>query len=67
MECVTTVTYCVLINGEPLGQIIPSQGLRQGDPLSPFLFLVCAEGLTALIRRQEERNLVHGIHFLSGG
>ncbi|CAL8993481.1 unnamed protein product, partial [Prunus brigantina] len=67
MECVTTVSYSVLINGEPSGQILPSRGLRQGDPLSPFLFLICAEGLTALIRRQEERNLVHGFHFRSGG
>ncbi|CAL9015934.1 unnamed protein product, partial [Prunus brigantina] len=57
MECVTTVSYSVLLNGEPSGQITPRRGLSQGDPLSPFLFLICAEGLTALIRRQEERDL----------
>ncbi|BBH00302.1 RNA-directed DNA polymerase reverse transcriptase-related family protein [Prunus dulcis] len=66
MECVNTVSYSVLLNGEPSGQITPSRGLRQGDPLSPFLFLICAEGLTALIRRQEERNLVHGFQCRHG-
>ena len=49
MECITTVSYSIIVNGEPKGMIVPSQGLRQGDPLSPYLFLFCVEGLNALL------------------
>ena len=49
MVCVKIVTYSILVNGEPKGLIYPLRGLRQGDPLSPFLFLLCIEGLHGLI------------------
>ena len=52
MMCVKTMSYSVLINGEPKGRIIPTRGLRQGDPISPYLFLLCMEGLSALLQKE---------------
>ena len=61
MMCVTFVTYSILINGEPIGAITPSRGLRQGDPISPYLFLLCGEGLSAMIKKKEREGLVRGV------
>ena len=48
MECISTVSYSILVNKKSKGLIRPSRGLRQGDSLSPYLFLFCAEGLNVL-------------------
>lgn len=53
MMCVTTISYSVLINGEPKGRIVPTRGLRQGDPISPYLFLLCVGGLSVMLRRDD--------------
>ena len=49
MMCITSVTYSVIINGETKGEIITSRDIRQEDSLLPFLFLLCAEGLSAML------------------
>ncbi len=67
MKCVTTVTYSTLVNGEPSGYIQPKRGLRQGDPLSPYLFLICAKGLSALLRKAERDSLICGVAISRGG
>ena len=67
METVTTASYSVFINGEPKGWITQSRGIRQGDPLSPYLFLLCAEGLTALPNKVVENWVVNGIMSCQNG
>ena len=67
MECLSTVSYLVLINGEPHGYIRPSRGLRQGDPLSPYIFMICAESLSTLFRAVERDNNFCGVAISRGG
>ena len=67
METVRTTSYSVLINGEPKGFITPTRGIKQGDHLSPFLFLLCAKGLSSLIRKATESNRLKGIYSCWGG
>ena len=61
MQCVTTVAYSVLVNGVPVGNIKPSRGIRQGDSLSPYLFILCVEGLNALFHHAECTHLIGGV------
>jgi hypothetical protein len=58
MKCIPTVKYRIKVNGELTDVIIPERGLRQGDPLSPYLFLLCAEAFSCLLLAAEERDLV---------
>jgi len=51
----------VLVNGSPTEEFRPTRGLRQGDPLAPFLFLVVAEELAGLVRKAVKENLLRGI------
>ena len=61
MSCVESVTYSVMINGKKCGNIVLSKGLRQGDPLSPYLFLLCAEGLSSLLRKVVHGGSIEGV------
>ena len=51
ISCIKSISYAVLFNGEPVGHIKPSRGLCRGDPLSPYMFLLCAIGLQGLLHK----------------
>lgn len=59
--CITSVSFAILINGEPSKPILPSYGLRQGDPLSPYLFSLYTEALIAFISQAIDAHLLTSI------
>lgn len=61
MRCVSSVNYQITHASKTFGSITPSRGIRQDDPLSSYLFLICVEGFTALIHEYERYNLINGI------
>jgi hypothetical protein len=58
---VTVVSFQVLFNGSKLEPFNPSWGICQGDPISPYLFLITGEGLSCPLKDQSESSLLHGI------
>ena len=58
--CVATVEYKIIQERHEIGPIIPERGLRQGNPLSPYIFIICAEGLSVLLQDYEARGRIHG-------
>jgi len=56
-----SATISILVNGSPTEEFKSKRGLRQGDPLAPFLFLIVAEGLTGLVREAKRAGLFKGV------
>lgn len=67
MVCVRTITYSILVNREPKGLICPTKGIRQGDPLSPFLFILCSKGLHGLIKQAAREGEIRGFSLCKWG
>ena len=60
-QTITIASYSVLINGEPKGFITPTRVIKQGDPLSPYLYFLCAKDLSTLLRKAEETRALKGV------
>ena len=61
MKCVTIVRYQIKVNGVLTEQFVPTRGLRQGDPLFPYLFVISVEGLSVLLHEAEEQGRISGV------
>jgi hypothetical protein len=66
MDCVSTVSFSILINGNPTKSFSPKRGLRQGDPLSPYLFIICVDVLSALLNKAQQDKVIHGVKIAPG-
>lgn len=61
MTCVTITSCGVLINDAPGSTIYPSRGIWKGSPLFPYLYLICAEGLSCLLHEAEQNSILKGV------
>ncbi|KAL9691204.1 hypothetical protein QQ045_011623 [Rhodiola kirilowii] len=66
-ECVSTARLSIVINGSPSQEFPMERGLRQGDPLSPFLFLLAAEGLSMILNKAVNSGLISGVEWVRNG
>ena len=61
--CIFTASFSIMFNGSPMRFFQSSRGLRQGDPLSPYLFVIDMEALSCLLKRVVEGNFISGYRF----
>nr|XP_028946848.1 uncharacterized protein LOC114820401 [Malus domestica] len=67
MGYVTSVNFVVILNRQPGNKFAPSRGLRQGDPLSSYLFLLVVEVLSRMIQRAIENRLLEEVKMSASG
>lgn len=66
MKLIKSVSYSFTHNGHEFGSVVPTRGLRQGDLISPYIYILCVEGLSSIIRRNETAGLIHGCTIVRG-
>lgn len=66
-ECISTASFSILVNGTPSGYILPERVLKQGDPIFPYIFLICTEGFSMLIKKALESDAIHGFKITPNG
>ena len=60
-QCISTVSFTLLLNGFKSTSFTPGWDLRQGDPLSPYLFILCSEVLSKIINREVDQGAIQGV------
>ena len=66
MHCITFVSYSILVNGVAYGSIIPTRGLRQGDPITPYIFLLYVEYFSYIINDATRNQRISGVSICRG-
>lgn len=66
MQCIRTVSYSYLVNDSVYREVIPSQEIRQGYPLSPYIFILCSEVISGLCKSEEKKGLPQGVRVARG-
>ena len=66
MHCITSVTYSILVNGAAYSNITPMRGLQQGDPISPYIFLLCVDDFSSLIHDVARNHKISGVSICKG-
>ena len=61
--CISNVVYSIPINGKPHGRIPAHRGIRQGDLISPFIFVLAMDYLSRLLSQLEKSNSIKGVNF----
>jgi hypothetical protein len=59
--CISSPSFSILLNGNPFGMFSHERGIRQGDPLSPFLVILGSEVLSRLLFRKEALGNIKGL------
>ncbi|XP_050211872.1 uncharacterized protein LOC126662028 [Mercurialis annua] len=62
-NCLSSAFTSVLVNGNPIEPFVLKRGVRQGDPISPYLFVLAAEGLKSILQKAKEKGLINGFAF----
>lgn len=65
-QCMSSVSYSILLNGSPYGFFKPMHGLRQGDPISPLLFILGSQMFSFMLSQAESQGRIHGIRIGRG-
>lgn len=67
MRVITSVSYTFKVNGILTEKVCPSRGICQGDPLSPYIFVICSQGLSSIILGFHQQELIKGVRMASRG